>query len=256
MRFGEGILPPRAVEIIDAHPLLIAATGVLSICLLLILTIDPWVAWTVRDEASRETRQFFRSITDLGLAGPFIISALVVFLASRGAFLAALPNRIAYAYHRASEMALYVLVTMILSGIAVQVLKALFGRLRPKHLLKDDTYGFAFASAEWSTTSFPSGHSQAIFSAMTALTILFPRFWYVFMPFAALIAISRVMVSAHFPSDIIAGSALGALGALLVKRWWFMHLNGPAFPAASLPGETVRGETAGAMSRPSRVRET
>ena len=38
--------------------------------------------------------------------------------------------------------------------------------------------------------------------------------------YAGLVALSRVVLAAHYPSDVIAGAAVGAAGALFV-RWWF-----------------------------------
>jgi undecaprenyl-diphosphatase len=38
--------------------------------------------------------------------------------------------------------------------------------------------------------------------------------------YAALIALSRVVVTAHHPSDVIAGAVAGTFGALLVRNWF------------------------------------
>ena len=38
--------------------------------------------------------------------------------------------------------------------------------------------------------------------------------------FALVIAISRVVVNAHFPSDVVAGAVMGIVGALLVRGWF------------------------------------
>jgi undecaprenyl-diphosphatase len=39
-------------------------------------------------------------------------------------------------------------------------------------------------------------------------------------PYALGIAVSRVVVTAHFPSDVIAGAVVGVAGALLVREWF------------------------------------
>ena len=36
----------------------------------------------------------------------------------------------------------------------------------------------------------------------------------------SLIALSRVVVTAHYPSDVVAGAIVGAIGALLVRDWF------------------------------------
>lgn len=84
-------------------------------------------------------------------------------------------------------------------------------------MLNTDTplYGFYPFSGE---QSFPSGHSQAIFSAMVALGILFPRHRWWFIGIATMVAFSRVATYQHFLSDVIAGSAIGTLVTLGLAR--------------------------------------
>jgi undecaprenyl-diphosphatase len=41
--------------------------------------------------------------------------------------------------------------------------------------------------------------------------------------YALLIAISRVVVTAHFPSDVLAGALVGVTGALLVRRYFALR---------------------------------
>ena len=38
--------------------------------------------------------------------------------------------------------------------------------------------------------------------------------------YAVLIALSRVVITAHHPSDVIAGAIVGAVGAVLVRNWF------------------------------------
>jgi membrane-associated phospholipid phosphatase len=38
--------------------------------------------------------------------------------------------------------------------------------------------------------------------------------------YAVLIGISRVVISTHYPSDVIGGALLGAFGALLMRNWF------------------------------------
>lgn len=69
--------------------------------------------------------------------------------------------------------------------------------------------------------SMPSGHAATSFAGAVVLTYLFPRSApYVFL-LAVAIAFSRVYVGVHYPSDVLAGAALGAcvgLAGVLVVR--------------------------------------
>lgn len=61
--------------------------------------------------------------------------------------------------------------------------------------------------------SFPSGHSCASFAAATVIFFKDRRFGAAALVLAALIAFSRVFLFVHYPTDVLAGSLLGALCA-------------------------------------------
>ena len=68
--------------------------------------------------------------------------------------------------------------------------------------------------------SFPSGHTlHAV--CFTALAVSsYPGLAWVLVPFALLVAASRVVLGLHYPTDVAAGAALGALLATAVTRFW------------------------------------
>ncbi len=61
--------------------------------------------------------------------------------------------------------------------------------------------------------SFPSGHTMHAIAFGALLSNYYPALGWVVWPFAALVAASRVMLGLHYPSDVIAGAALGAATA-------------------------------------------
>lgn len=67
--------------------------------------------------------------------------------------------------------------------------------------------------------SFPSLHTALLFSAIPFLSKGFPRFKYVWIVFACLIAFSRIYLGVHFLSDVIVGSVLGYLIGYSVMKW-------------------------------------
>lgn len=81
-----------------------------------------------------------------------------------------------------------------------------------------------------SSSSFPSNHTAAAFSLATSLSIKYPK-WYVIAPsalWACSVGFSRINEGVHYPSDVIAGAAIGAGCAVVniyVNRW----LNGWLF---------------------------
>ncbi len=62
--------------------------------------------------------------------------------------------------------------------------------------------------------SFPSGHTLHAVSFSILYGTCVPEMLWILVPFALLIALSRVILGLHYPSDVLAGAALGALLAL------------------------------------------
>src|SRR3989344_5189935 len=67
--------------------------------------------------------------------------------------------------------------------------------------------------------AFPSGHA-AFFSALAfAIFFINKKAGYVFMLFALLIGLARIMAGVHFPVDILGGFTLGIAVAFLVEKY-------------------------------------
>jgi membrane-associated phospholipid phosphatase len=92
----------------------------------------------------------------------------------------------------------------------------------------------------------PSGHSTTAFAAAVAVGALWPRFRIPFWTYALAIGISRIIVTAHFPSDIAVSAAIGTMGALVVRNYFAgrgrVFVFGPDGSVRALPGSSlVRG---------------
>jgi len=59
--------------------------------------------------------------------------------------------------------------------------------------------------------SFPSGHTLHAIAFSLVACAYYPGLWIILWPFALVTAVSRVALGLHYPSDVIAGGALGAL---------------------------------------------
>lgn len=120
-------------------------------------------------------------------------------------------------------VALLVIPLLLLSDqIASSVLKPLVDRARPCHLaggvpvipdvrlLVDCGPG----------RSFPSSHAVNNFALATLFSYYYRRAWWGFFTWAGLVALSRVAVGVHFPSDVAGGAVIGiALGMAVIGAW-------------------------------------
>ena len=72
------------------------------------------------------------------------------------------------------------------------------------------------------SAAMPSGHATSAFAAAVAVGLIHPRLRVPLVGLATLIAISRVYLGVHFPSDVVVGAALGtviAFGVVAVAQW-------------------------------------
>ena len=105
-------------------------------------------------------------------------------------------------------------------SLLAALLKRAIGRGRPLHYDEYGTLQFEPNFLDWTFQSFPSGHATTAFSLALVLAFIAPRWTYVALVFGALIAVSRVILGAHYPSDIVAGAILGTLGAYAVRNFF------------------------------------
>lgn len=82
------------------------------------------------------------------------------------------------------------------------------------------------------TTSFPSGHAASAFAFTAGLALESPGWGAAVAPVAASVAFSRVYTGVHYPSDVMAGAALGVAAAFAVRR-----LARDAGEARAVPGD-------------------
>lgn len=110
-----------------------------------------------------------------------------------------------------SAIPAFLFLAITASGIVVDLLKFILGRTRPKLLFASGVDDFAWLSLRSDHWSFPSGHSATIVALATALWFIWPRHLLFYMLAATIVAFSRVVVGAHYASDVLAGGLVAVL---------------------------------------------
>jgi undecaprenyl-diphosphatase len=159
--------------------------------------------------------QAFQWITELGVSTGYLIGFALLAVFSQ--FVRRRPV--------ASRRSLFIFASIALSGILINLIKPLVGRLRPKLLFEADLYGFEPFRIGYEYNSFPSGHATTVFALAAALAILIPRWRLPLFGFAAVVGLSRIIVGAHYLSDVMGGAYVGVmtvflLAALCRRRGW------------------------------------
>ncbi|MDT8859310.1 phosphatase PAP2 family protein [Alkalihalobacillus sp. MEB130] len=103
------------------------------------------------------------------------------------------------------------LISLSLSFIAVQIIKKIFGRKRP-YLNLPNVITVANPLKDF---SFPSGHTAAAFSIAIVFSLHSPILAFTVIPLAMIVALSRMYVGLHYPTDCLIGAFLGAISSIL-----------------------------------------
>ena len=97
---------------------------------------------------------------------------------------------------------------------ATGIVGVILYKLLKQRLVRERPY-ITFAGIHAGTTpldrySFPSGHTLHAVSFTLLATAYFPVLGWLLVPFASLVAASRVVLGLHYPTDVLAGAVLGA----------------------------------------------
>lgn len=117
-----------------------------------------------------------------------------------------------------------ILAVAILDPVLGMVVKPMVGRLRPCHELGDLLRLAGPCRESW---SFPSNHAANSAALVAALGLSLPRTLWLGIPTALVVGLSRIYLGVHYPTDVVVGLTVGALGGAglcalllrLTRRW-------------------------------------
>jgi len=158
---------------------------------------------------SQETRNVFEWITKAGVSTVYLIVSFGLFI-----FFRWIRQKRLYA-----DCALLFFSNVALSGIVTNIVKFLVGRLRPKMFFEKGLYGFDPFRVGYEFNSFPSGHATTVFAIAVTCSIFWPKYRILFFIFATIVALSRLVLNAHYLSDVLAGAYIGIATAIVMKRY-------------------------------------
>ncbi|MBL8643856.1 MAG: phosphatase PAP2 family protein [Rhodospirillaceae bacterium] len=162
----------------------------------------------------------FRTLTAAGNSAFWYTPAVLGFIAALWVSRQSPDSAASWEWRRRARSILFVIVSMMMSGTIVNVLKITFGRHRPRFFFNEGVYGFEPFMLDLRSAGFPSGHTQSITAAMVALGFLWPKGRWVFWGFALVVASSRFIITVHYAADVIAGAFVAIAVAWALKRYY------------------------------------
>lgn len=124
--------------------------------------------------------------------------------------------------HRAHIIAMlsgFVIAGVGFPGILAQLIKRLVGRARPVNFEQYGSLHFE-PFRDWIFHSFPSGDATTMFAFAAVVAFFIPRLKWLLLIAAIAVAVARVMLAMHFPTDVLAGALLGTFGAFAARNFY------------------------------------
>ena len=134
-----------------------------------------------------------------------------------------------YCRHRSAQERAnsdHILFTTVAVTLLPHLLKSIFDQKRPDRLMvRGHLHGAPFSGKP--LDAFPSGHAIHVGALASAATVLPPAKRNLAWSIGAGLVLTRIVLLAHWTSDVIAGLAIGAAVERLLRRWTGFGLSRP-----------------------------
>ena len=114
----------------------------------------------------------------------------------------------------------FIFCAVAFSDLITEVLKYCVGRGRPFVGGEANAFHFSHFAGNPAYYSFPSGHATTAFALAMAVSAVWPQARVAMAIYALIIAVSRLVLLAHHPSDVVAGAMVGIVGTVFVRYWF------------------------------------
>lgn len=166
---------------------------------------------------------YSREITNIGYSAHYFVIALIgivfsKFIYSRNKYFQQKISQ--QKNHNIYQWSIFAIKTLLILGIPLNIIKAVVGRQRPHASVDFYNLNFDMFSFHSHWHSFPSGHSQVMFTVATLALLIWPNQKLVFITLALIFAWTRISIHQHFLSDVLAGAFIGHVGTLWIYYFW------------------------------------
>jgi membrane-associated phospholipid phosphatase len=201
-----------------ARHVLWLSAGLGAAIIVLMVAID---AWEIAQMPKRGTPSLWwvRILTDFG-KDEYVLSVLAVLLIAVAIVSPALRGIRRSLLLGLGTRLQFIFCAVAFSNLITEILKYCIGRGRPFVGGEGNVFHFSHFAGNPAYYSFPSGHATTAFALAMAVSAVWPQARVAMAIYALIIAVSRLVLLAHHPSDVVAGAMVGIVGTVFVRYWF------------------------------------